>query len=275
MDGAAVSDAYIDDHLIRLGSGEPLLLVHGLGHCKEGWDPVLPALAGRFDVCALDLPGFGGAPPLPHTPDDRALATWCAAVMDVLGWDRAHIVGNSLGGLIGLHLGAAGRALSVTALSPGGQIVGWEGTYATRMLRLIKRIAPTLGTVPLLVDTDAGRRVLYGLVFGHPERLTPGYARLSAAALTRADGFDDTLDAVTLVVQDLPPPQVPTTIAWGTRDRLLFPRQGRRWHQALPGSRLVALPGLGHTPMPDDPEMVVEVVTRTAAAATKVDVAAA
>src|SRR5437763_1542579 len=53
---------------------------------------------------------------------------------------------------------------------------------------------------------------------------------------------------------------VPTTIAWGRRDLLLFPHQARRARRALPGARFVALPGCGHAPMADDPELVVKVL---------------
>ena len=267
MDSAAAMTAYVADHVIRLGRGEPMMLVHGLGHCKEAWDPVLPALAGRFDVCALDLPGFGGAAPLAVGHGDVALTDWCQTVMDEMGWDTAHIVGNSLGGVIGLRLAAAGRARSVTALSPAGQMVGWEETYGKAVLRIMHAIAPGLRAVPAVMDTSIGRQLVYSITFGRPARMTPGYARLSMDALCDTEVFLDALDAVTAVVEGLPAPVVPTTIAWGTRDYLLLPRQGRRWVEALPGSRLVKLPGLGHTPMPDDPAMVMEVITRTAAAA--------
>jgi len=51
--------------LHRGGSGEPLVLVHGIGHTWRGWKPMLPLLERSFDVLAPDLPGFGHSPPLP------------------------------------------------------------------------------------------------------------------------------------------------------------------------------------------------------------------
>ncbi len=256
---------YFADHVIRLGQGEPMLLVHGLGHLKEAWDPVLPLLTGSHDVAAIDLPGFGGAPALDTTPTDAALADWCERVMDEMGWDTAHVVGNSLGGLIALRLGARGRARSVTAISPGGQMVGWEQTWATLQLRAVRGLAPLIAKLPAMVDSRLGRRAALSTVFGRPEAVTPGYARKSLQGLVQSTSFEDTLDAAEWVVDDLDPIQAPVTIAWGTRDVLLLPQQGRRWAQALPGSRLVKLPGLGHTPMPDDPAMVADVIRRTAA----------
>ena len=49
----------------RSGAGAPLVLLHGIGLSRHSWDPVIPALAGHFDVIAVDLPGFGDSEPLP------------------------------------------------------------------------------------------------------------------------------------------------------------------------------------------------------------------
>jgi pimeloyl-ACP methyl ester carboxylesterase len=257
-------DDYFADHVIRLGRGAPMLLLHGVGHRKEGWDPLLPGLGARYDVAAIDLPGFGGAAPLPGVPDDEALADWCERVMDEMGWDTAHLVGNSLGGRVALRLARRGRARSVTALSPAGQTVGWEARWAKAVLRTTRALAPWAARVPALSDTATGRAVALSSVFGRPRAMGRGYARLSIEGLRDATAFEPTVDANLTIVADDKPIEVPVTIAWGTRDWLLLPRQGRRWAAALPGSRLVKLPGLGHTPMPDDPGMVVDVIRRTA-----------
>ncbi|MGI9017756.1 MAG: alpha/beta fold hydrolase [Euzebya sp.] len=255
---------YFARHVIRLGSGQPMLLLHGVGHRKEAWDPVLAALGDRYDVVAIDLPGFGGAPELPSAPDDHALADWCEQVMDEMGWHTAHIVGNSMGGLIALRLGGRGRARSVTAISPVGQIQGWERHWANALLSAVRMLGPWLARVPWFSDSATRRRLALSTIFGRPERMNPAYARLSMEGLGLATAFRDTFQALDLHAQDVKPIEVPVTIAWGSRDRLLLPRQGLRWSRALPGSRLVTLPGLGHTPMPDDPDMVAEVIARTA-----------
>lgn len=260
-------DAYLAQHVVRVGRGEPLLLIHGLGHRKEGWDPVLPLVGAAFETVALDLPGFGGAPPLPVPPTDEALTDHCERLLDELGWSTAHVAGNSLGGLIALRLGMRGRARSVTALSPGGKMVGWEQTWARGFLRLVRAAGPLAAKVGPLKDTAVGRRLAMGAIFGRPERMSPGYAQLSLDGLGLATSFEAVLETADWDVGDVKPIEVPVTIAWGTRDVLLWPWQGQRWHAALPGSRLVRLPGLGHTPMPDDPEMVAEVILRTARAA--------
>ena len=65
----------------RTGSGTPLVLVHGVGARREMWDPVVPALAARHEVVAVDLPGFGESPPLtaPQSPSPPALAAALAS----------------------------------------------------------------------------------------------------------------------------------------------------------------------------------------------------
>src|SRR5687768_11005499 len=83
---------------------------------------MLPLLERKFDVLAVDLPGFGYSPPLPpgteSTPE--ALADAVQAAMDEVGFERAHIAGNSLGGWIALELARRGRALTVVSISPAG-----------------------------------------------------------------------------------------------------------------------------------------------------------
>jgi pimeloyl-ACP methyl ester carboxylesterase len=79
----------------RAGSGEPVVLIHGVGSQWQVWAPVLPALERERDVIALDLPGFGGSPSLPIgvVPDAPALASAVVDFLDGLGVERpvAHV----------------------------------------------------------------------------------------------------------------------------------------------------------------------------------------
>src|SRR4051794_41885281 len=109
----------------RSGAGARMVLLHGLGFSRRSWDPVVPALAERFDVLAVDLPGFGNSPPLAGvTPVPAALAATVAGLLDDLGIGRAHIVGNSLGGWGALEIGPIRAAPSVALPSPAGV---WKG----------------------------------------------------------------------------------------------------------------------------------------------------
>ena len=88
----------------RRGSGEPLLLLHGIGHHRQAWEPVIPALAAERDVIAVDLPGCGDSPALPDgmAHDLPTMSTVLKALFGALEIDRPHVAGNSLGGLLAL-----------------------------------------------------------------------------------------------------------------------------------------------------------------------------
>jgi len=90
----------------RTGAGASLVLLHGIGSSRHAWDPVVPALAGHFDVLAIDLPGFGDSEPMPPQvePVPAALAAAVAGLLDDLGITAPHIAGNSLGGWVALEL---------------------------------------------------------------------------------------------------------------------------------------------------------------------------
>jgi len=96
-----------------------LVLLHTLGTDHHMWDPVLDRLARARDVLALDLPGFGGSPPVDGA-SPPALATTVAAWLAARGIERPHVAGNSLGGWVALEMAAAGHAASVTAIAPAG-----------------------------------------------------------------------------------------------------------------------------------------------------------
>ncbi|WP_079044624.1 MULTISPECIES: alpha/beta fold hydrolase [unclassified Streptomyces] len=248
----------------RRGAGEPLLLLHGIGHHWQAWEPVLDVLAADRDVIAVDLPGFGASDALPEgCPYDLptvvgVLAAFCEAV----GVERPHVAGNSLGGLLALRLGREKLVRSVTALSPAGFWSEGERRYAFTTLRAMRGAARSL-PVPVierLSRTSAGRSVLTSTIYARPGRRSPEAARAETLALRGATGFRQTLAAGGNVRFREDVTSVPVTVAWGSRDRLLLPRQGVRAKHTIPGARLVRLPGCGHVPMNDDPALVARVI---------------
>src|ERR1700760_4958227 len=103
----------------RAGTGEPLLLIHGIGSRWQMWEPVLDLLTPHRDVIAIDLPGFGASGmPVAGTPaGPDSLTTLVQDFLREIGVERPHVAGNSLGGYIALELARRGQVRSAAALS--------------------------------------------------------------------------------------------------------------------------------------------------------------
>lgn len=256
----------------RCGQGPPLVLLHGIGHRWQAWRPVLAQLAEHHEVFALDLPGFGESQlPSDGMPLDMAstvarfrllFAQW--------GVERPHVAGNSLGGAIALELAVAGLVASVTAIAPAGFYTRAERRRAVTILSSLR--AQTLLPEPVLRAAIAVRPVRlanFGTLVVHPDRLERERMLGDALAMRRGKAFRPTLRAsrayrFTGGPQLAAQPQLPLTVAWGERDRVLPPRQAERARAQLPHARHVLLPGCGHVPMSDAPGLVSrEILTTT------------
>ena len=96
--------------LLRAGEGDPVLLLHGLGATKASFLPTVAALADRYRVIALDLPGFGESDkPIAAAYDAPYFARAVISLLDELGLERAHLIGNSMGGRIAIETGLLER----------------------------------------------------------------------------------------------------------------------------------------------------------------------
>ncbi len=254
---------------VRRGSGEPLVLVHGIGSQWRIWEPVLDALAADFDVIALDLPGFGQTPPDGTGPTVQAQAERVERFFDELDLGRPHVAGNSMGGAIALELARRGTVASATAISPAGFWTGRERAFCQASLsssrRLLGLIAPV---VPTLLRSPAGRTMLLGQLVARPWRMD-GEAAIDHLELLRsAPNFDACAAAFDrYTFHDAHELQgVPVTVAWGDYDFLLLTRQRDRARKVLPWARHVALPNCGHAPFSDDPELLAKVIAAGARA---------
>lgn len=260
---------YVKSELVytRKGSGEPLVLIHGIGHRRQAWNPVFDLLAERYDVIAIDLAGFGESPGFaPGTPYSMDVA--CENLADnfrAWGIERPHVVGNSLGGAIALELGARGLARSVTALSPAGFFRGLDRVVALLVLLTLKLTSylPEALVAPAL-RSQRLRRILGRSLFEHGDRISFDDFIGDTRALRGGSGFFPVLkQGVRYAFRS--PVGVPATIAWGTRDKVLLYSQSGLAQERLPRAHHVALPGCGHVPMIDDPELIVRVIEQTTA----------
>ena len=253
----------------RRGNGSPLVLLHGIGHRWQAWEPVLDALSARHDVIAVDLPGFGRSPLLPEGRgyDMPSAVQACADIFEDMGLDRPHVAGNSLGAVISLELASRGLVSSATALAPAGFWTPRDRAWALRVLSMIRLSgrSPSWLLTPL-VRNRLFRMAAGCLLYGRPSRMTAEIMLADLASMVNAAGFDLVAEAGRDYVFAAPPPSVPVTVAWGTRDRILWPRQARRAAALLPRARHVWLAGAGHVPMIDAPEEVASLILQTCAA---------
>src|SRR6201991_3603481 len=159
---------------LRTRSGEPLLLLHGLGTSRRDFTAVLPALTDRFDVINVDLPGIGRSPHLEQRPTVAAITDAVEHTLDAEGLGPVHVLGNSLGARIALELAIRGRARSVVAIAPSGVNIPQERLYqgATMGLaRIVMRAEkPLIATVS---RSSAGRVALLAPLKARPWSTSP------------------------------------------------------------------------------------------------------
>jgi len=253
----------------RGGSGEPLVLVHGIGSCWRCWDPIVPLLRERHEVIALDLPGYGESPAVEGEPTVYAITDALDEALVAAGLEGSHLVGNSMGGWIVAELAGRGRAKTAVAISPAGLMSPKEMAWSKRLLtpsqKISKRIAPYADQ---LTRTRAGRALLFGQVHSKPWQTEADSVAHQLRMLAGSESFVDTLAWVErsgAQPRDLATIDCPFRVLWGTRDLILPYRQAKRWERIVPGAELVTLEGLGHLPMPDDPELVTEKILEVTA----------
>jgi pimeloyl-ACP methyl ester carboxylesterase len=249
---------------------QPLVLLHPFALCSQVWTPVLPYLQSYHQVHTLSVPGHHGSEPLPadYRHSINGALDLLERKLDALGIERAHTVGNSLGGWLAVELARRGRALSVVAFAPGG---GWE-LGSPEHMRLVRYFQRTRRLLSLgahmalrLSESSLGRALCLHQAVAHPERLSPEQARLLIERLWRCEVYNDLLEA--MHTEPVPEPMdvlpCPIKLVWGDKDRVL-PREiyATRWQRVLPGAHWQLLKDVGHLPMFDAPREVANCILR-------------
>ena len=247
---------------VRAGQGEPLILLHSLGGSLVQWSPVLDQLAEEREVIAVDMPGFGGSDPLPDGIRPRAanLATAVLDFYDALGIEaKPAVAGISLGGWVAIECARQERASAVVALCPAGF---WRRSpeSSNRLVKARRRGRAARRLIRPIMSTERGRRRALGRFIYKPERLSPGEAEAIAKAYVTAPAYDDASALMRAGrVQELKGIKAPITLAWAEHDTLV---RNRPLPKKLLPRRVeqVELPGCGHVPTWDDPELVARIV---------------
>lgn len=243
------------------GSGaEQVLCLHGLGSNKSSFFETVAALDSRYTVHALDLPGFGASDKPSRAPYD---AMWFAqavrAYLDEHAIERAHIVGNSMGGRIALELGFGhpDRVASLSLLAPALAF-----RRRRQLVPLVRLLRPELAAIPHPVRAATVRAHLWSM-FAHPDRLDPAAADIAVEEFCRSyrsraariaffasarnilldephgvDGFYSRLSGL----------RPPALFVWGDADKLIPAAFSRHVADALPQAEQHILRECGHVP---------------------------
>jgi len=243
------------------GSGPTLVLVHGLVDRRQVWNVLLDQLTPYRRVVTVDLPGHGESAPLADDGTDASaqlLSELRGFVRSVTPpGERAHIAGNSLGGWLALALAARGEVASATALAPAGFFVGHvDQVRADLMFRMPRAVTRAMGPrMAKGLRYKAVRCASLVTFYGHPGRVSYEDAVINTHSLAT----NTVVDKMRTASFELPPvvdTEVPITVAWGRRDMILPVYEARRVHAVFPQARVMVLPGIGHVPMIDDPNLI-------------------
>jgi pimeloyl-ACP methyl ester carboxylesterase len=246
--------------ILSAGTGDPVVCVHGLGGTKASFLPTVAALADTYRVIALDLPGFGESDkPIAAAYDAPYFANAVADLMDELGIDSAHIIGNSLGGRVSIELGLLhpDRVRELILLSPA---LAW--LRERRLKWLLQLPLPRLGLIqptPRFIAEPIVRRIIPGgdrgwVAAGVDEflrcYLTPrGRAAFYEAArniyLDEPDGEDGFWTRLGGLECD-------TMFVWGRNDTLVPIAFMKHVERMLPRARHLEL-DCGHVPQLERP----------------------
>lgn len=250
----------------RVGSGEPLVLLHGFGSTRDDFAGLVATLARSFEVWSFDLPGHGDSPMVEGVPTVATLTAAVVRALDAAGLDRVHVLGNSLGGRIALELACEGRALSVVAISPSGLGSPAERVHqgnmmiTSRLINLARR-----PWIDALSETVAGRTALMAGMRSMPWKASPTEARIGKGGFGGQRGFWPTL--VSAILADVPTRlhliDCPVVVAQGSLD-VVGSGQTPRYTPFIRGAEFVVLHGGGHAPMSDTPAAIIDVVRRAA-----------
>ncbi len=263
-------DAAATDHILglavtRLGqpadSAATLVLVHGVGSRRSAWATMVPELATRYHLIVLDLPGHGLSDPLAAAAraDCASLAGHVIRACIELETANPIVVGNSLGGWIGLEMAAAGAAAGLVALAPAG--LRSRPLPPGPLLLGSRAAARRLGwMVDPLLSNPVARRVALSSVCVRPQDLTPTLARSSVDGVARCTSYERILEsACHRRFERAGQVEAPTTIVFGDRD-LILPG-GAQAHTLAPAhARWVRLDRCGHVPMWDAPRASISVI---------------
>ena len=244
---------------------QQVICLHGLGSNKTSFFETVAALTPDHTVHAIDLPGFGSsAKPARARYDAAWFASAVRGYMDAMAIERAHLVGNSMGGRIALELALSDseRVETLSLLAPALAFL-----RRRELVPLVRLIRPELAAIPHPMRTERVREYFWSL-FARPERLDPAAADIAADEFCRTYRSRSArvafFAALRNIYLDRPHGErglwtrltrlrPPALFVWGDSDRLVPAAFANHVAEALPDARQVILPECGHVPQVELP----------------------
>lgn len=233
------------------------------------WKDVAPLIAetGRYEVFAPTMPGHNGGAKGPFFLSASALADDTERRMDALGWDTAHIVGNSLGGWVAFELERRGRARTLTGIAPAG---GWRQFTPVKFEIVGKFLAGmplwllTLALGPRVLRLPLSRRLAYLPVSATADGLSDEDLRQIIDDVSHCPAYYQLLlkSLTTPGLLEMADGSVPAHLVICEKDRVLpHPRFTRQFTTQLPSdTQITHLDGVGHIPMFEAPQRVADLI---------------
>ncbi|MDY7017926.1 MAG: alpha/beta hydrolase [Nitrospirota bacterium] len=249
-------------HYIDMGSGSPVVFVHGLGAWSYSWRKNLEVTAKLgYRVIAVDLKGFGlSGKPEPVAKEDYSVADqtrFLKRFLEALWIGKADIVGNSMGGSVALYF-----AFTYPA-STNRIVVVDPACYKQRFPLLLWAVkAPVIGRMSEVFMGRTTAKMVLKQVYADPKKISDDMVEAYAMPLSLKGGkrafrmaakrlLPEDYDRVVAAYKQI---QAPALVVWGEKDGWISPDMGRRLAKDLPNARLVIMKGCGHIPMEECPQ---------------------
>lgn len=247
-------------HFVRKGRGSPVVLLHGFMDTLQSWRGNIDALAEKYQVVALDTPGFGCSErPVQPVYSLKAQARVLDEFLSLQGIERATLVGHSLGGALAIQF-AYDFPDRVEKLVLEDAAVYLRIPRAGQVLRKIPSFVPR-GALGLYTMNPGAIRASLEQAYGDASRVDEESVQSRLRAL-RVRGTAEALTSMIATPRNSALPgaaarlNVPTLIIWGERDRVVPLAHGRKLLHEMHDARMEIVRGAGHLPHEEFPEMV-------------------
>jgi len=254
---------------VDIGSGPPVILIHGQGGSWQFWLRCKPLMADGCRVIAVDLAGFGDSDPIAGGDVfDEHVAT-IRDLMGELGLAKAVVVGHSMGGLVSIRFTCEhpDRVAGLALVDAGGSPLGPKRlAFILAAFRIFNAVFGIRRISEFVARTGWLLKLFFAAALGDRHTMSTDLGRQIFPRMA-SPGFIQTMEAAAVAVGEVTPERIvcPTLVVWGVKDRILLASAGRELAERIPDARFVGLAGVGHCPMIEAPAEFTALITDFAA----------